>query len=85
MECRFEGAFTEDEKDRIRARLKTLSQAAGALGLSSDPHWRVERVVNDTEFYLVIHVESHVELWGRTVDHLVDQIEQTTELLRSAS
>ena len=89
--CVFNGAFTKDQKHTIHTSLRALDEAVGNPYEGEGPYWSVHRVpTNDTgeeKRYevRVRNTELNVEMWGRSVDHLVDVIRNTTEVVRQGS
>lgn len=87
MECRFEGAFTEEEKRRIRSSLEALGEVARARGIEGESGWRIEQHVEDGADegdveLRAVHEESGIELWGQSADDLARTIDKTADFLR---
>lgn len=94
MHCTFDGGFTEGEKERIRASLRKIDEVAEAAVNDDGPTWQVGRVKDDLPqdgagqhapdplTLRARNTVTGVEVWGRSVDHLVEKIEETAALVR---
>ena len=83
MTCHFQGAFSSDEKRRIRSSLQKRSKTAAAIGISDNERWRVRKhsAGDGPATIIVQHEEFPVEMWGYSVDVLTRQIEDTATLI----
>ena len=89
MQYVFDDTFTEGERASIQSALHQLNAAVGDAATEQEPHerWTIfRRSVSGEEIpdpFTVVAQNTDVEIQGRSVSDLCEQIHKTTNALRS--